>query len=148
MLPQHFVSLDSLPLNDNGKVDRRRLPAPTASLGSAAPDFEAPCSAVEVFLAQTWQDALELQRVSRNDRFFEIGGHSLLCLQVTAQIEEKYGVHLNPRVLLRNNLAQVASQIEAARLTPAEGASAQSRVPKRSGFLQSVLRLGRLVDQE
>jgi hypothetical protein len=140
MVPQHFVTLDRLPLSSSGKIDRRRLPAPTASKDAGAEHVE-PSTEIEQFLAETWQQILELKRVSASDNFFELGGHSLLCLQVTARVEGKYGVHVNPRIILRNSLAQVAQHIQEAvsageDTTAATVVSVQAAASKRTGLME------------
>lgn len=80
MIPTDLVLLDSLPLNRNGKVDEQALPA----LGPAEPDpdFRAPHTGTERWLAETWCAVLRLERVGLDDNFFEIGGHSLLLFEV------------------------------------------------------------------
>ncbi|MET7951715.1 amino acid adenylation domain-containing protein [Micromonospora sp. NPDC005324] len=80
MIPTDLIMLDSLPLNRNGKVDERALPA----LGPAEPDpdFRAPHAGTERWLAETWCAILRLERVGVDDNFFEIGGHSLLLFEV------------------------------------------------------------------
>ncbi|MBN0134002.1 hypothetical protein JTL58_34585, partial [Pseudomonas aeruginosa] len=76
MVPAHLLFLERLPLSPNGKVDRKALPAPDASLLQEA--YVAPRSELECQVAAIWQEVLKLQRVSLDDHFFELGGHSLL----------------------------------------------------------------------
>jgi amino acid adenylation domain-containing protein len=85
MAPRHYVLLDSLPLNVNGKVDRRALPAPDAQ-ASVARRYEAPANALEQQIAELWQQMLGLPRVGRHDNFFELGGNSVLIVQMHAQL--------------------------------------------------------------
>jgi acyl carrier protein len=90
MIPAAFVSLDSMPLTPNGKIDRRALPAP-ASLRTettAAAAYVAPQSDLERIIAGIWQEALQVERVSTQDNFFDLGGHSLLLAQVHARLRE------------------------------------------------------------
>jgi amino acid adenylation domain-containing protein len=111
MIPQHFVVLDRLPLTPNGKVDRKLLPSPSGT-ATADETYVAPSTDKERMLAEMWQEILNVPRVSARDNFFDIGGHSLLCLQMTVRIEQLVGVKLNPRIILRNNLSQVAALLE------------------------------------
>ena len=108
MVPQHFVELDRLPLTPNGKVDRKALPAP-AGAGADARVVVAPRTDAERMLAELFQDTLKLGGVSVHDNFFDLGGHSLLCFQVIAKVQEKTGVRLNPRLMLLNSLEQTAA---------------------------------------
>ncbi len=91
MLPTAFVSLASLPLTQNGKIDRRALPAPGEHRegdSRAAP----PRDVVEEALVRAWTDVLGVSRVSIYDDFFELGGHSLTAVQVLARVRETFGV--------------------------------------------------------
>jgi amino acid adenylation domain-containing protein len=81
MVPVAYVPLTSLPLNPNGKLDRRALPAPDAQ-AYLARHFELPVGVVENALAEIWRDVLGLERVGRHDNFFELGGHSLLATRL------------------------------------------------------------------
>ncbi|OAL58024.1 non-ribosomal peptide synthetase [Halomonas sp. ALS9] len=83
MVPGVLVSLDALPLNANGKVDRKALPEPNLSSSS---QYEAPQGKSEETLAAIWSEVLGVEQVGRHDNFFELGGHSLSALQVLARI--------------------------------------------------------------
>ncbi|WP_249998265.1 amino acid adenylation domain-containing protein [Actinoplanes sp. M2I2] len=84
MMPTDFVVLDSLPINRNGKVDERALPAP----GPAEPDpgFRAPGTGTQRLLADIWCRVLRLERVGLDDNFFDLGGHSLLLAAVQREL--------------------------------------------------------------
>jgi amino acid adenylation domain-containing protein len=94
MVPSAFVTLDSLPLTANGKLDRRALPAPDQSALLTRP-YEAPVGAIETALADIWQDLLGVERVGRHDHFFELGGHSLLVVQLIVRIREHFHVEIS-----------------------------------------------------
>ncbi|WP_395316565.1 amino acid adenylation domain-containing protein [Variovorax sp. UC74_104] len=79
MVPSVLAVLDGLPLNANGKVDRKALPA--AEFASERV-YEAPQGEIEEALAAIWSEVLGVDRVGRNDNFFELGGHSLLALRL------------------------------------------------------------------
>uniref|UniRef100_UPI0013ED45BA non-ribosomal peptide synthetase n=1 Tax=Candidatus Chloroploca sp. Khr17 TaxID=2496869 RepID=UPI0013ED45BA len=93
MIPAVFVSLDALPLNPNGKVDRKALPAPSMP-GQSATQYVAPQTELEQQLAAIWQAVLQLERVGIHDNFFELGGHSLLATQVIAHIRKVFQIAL------------------------------------------------------
>ncbi|MEA2463486.1 MAG: hypothetical protein QOJ98_1233, partial [Acidobacteriota bacterium] len=88
MVPSAFVQLESLPLNANGKVDRKQLPAPDAAL--SVREYVAPQGEIETALADLWQELLHPghndTRVGRNDHFFELGGHSLLIVTMVERL--------------------------------------------------------------
>jgi aryl carrier-like protein len=85
MVPSTFVVLDRLPLTSNGKVDRAALPdeAPVAETR-----YVAPRSPVERALAEIWADVLGVQQVGVQDNFFEVGGDSILSIQVVAMARQ------------------------------------------------------------
>jgi acyl transferase domain-containing protein len=108
-VPSSFVVLDALPLAPDGTVDRRRL----ARLDAAEPEGTAgsvgPRTAMEALVADTWREALGLERVSVHDNFFNLGGHSLLAVRVIGRIEKAIGLRLDPRDLIFQTLEQLAA---------------------------------------
>jgi amino acid adenylation domain-containing protein len=110
MVPQLFVTLDALPLTNNGKVDRKALPDPFAEAATGNErEYLAPRTDTERILAEVFADVLHVERVGLLDNFFELGGHSLLSIQAIHRIEQRTGVRLNPRSLVFDNLEQVAA---------------------------------------
>lgn len=89
MVPSLIVPLDVMPLNSNGKVDRKALPAPEAV--SLQP-YEAPAGEIGQALATIWSEVLRLERVGQHDNFFDIGGHSLLLIRVHRLLEGRLGL--------------------------------------------------------
>jgi len=144
MVPQHFVAMERLPLTPNGKVDRKALPNPIGA-GSDVVDasYVAPNTDREKLLAELWQELLGVPRVSAHDNFFDIGGHSLLCLQMTARLEQVTGTRLNPRIILRNNLSQVAALLPDAPAKPQPAEAPPPPAPARSSLTKRLL--GRLI---
>ncbi len=107
MVPAALVVMEKLPLNANGKIDRKALPEP--ELAGADGVFEAPQGEVEAALARCWVDVLGVARVGRHDNFFELGGDSILSLQIVARMR-KAGWRLTPRQLFeRQTVAQLAA---------------------------------------
>jgi amino acid adenylation domain-containing protein len=98
MVPQRWVVLDHLPLNANGKVDRERLPVPSAIV-EAEGEEETQRTPVEELVAGIWSEVLKLEAVGRNENFFELGGHSLLATQVISRVREVFGVEVGLRRL-------------------------------------------------
>ena len=85
MVPALFMELDAVPVNANGKYDRKQLPAPLAP--AVQPAMAAPASANEHLLHDLWCRALQVERVGVESSFFEVGGHSLLLIQLHAQAQ-------------------------------------------------------------
>ncbi|WP_018350842.1 non-ribosomal peptide synthetase [Longispora albida] len=85
MLPGSLVHLDRIPLNANGKVDRRALPDPEAAAEDTA-SFVAPRTQLEAEIAAIWQAVLALPQVSVEDSFFDIGGHSIRAIALVGAL--------------------------------------------------------------
>lgn len=90
MVPSSYVFLDSMPLTTNGKVDRKALPEPDTIRPNLEETFVAPTGAVESALAEIWAQVLGLERVGVHDNFFDLGGHSLLLMQLHGKLNEKF----------------------------------------------------------
>ena len=121
MLPSVCMVLPALPLNANGKVDRKALPAPerTSARAHAAPQGE-----TEQALAAAWAEVLEIERVGRHDDFFELGGHSLTVLGVQARMQRRLGVQAPLRLYFEHpQLIALAAALDAARHTARQEAA-------------------------
>ncbi len=113
MLPDVYVVLDRLPLNANGKVDRDELPAPTFGRGNAE-GFTAPRSETEAKIAEIWKRVVGVPQLSVFDNFFQIGGHSLLAVQVVIQVRESFGIDVPLSAMFQvPTVAQLADRVEA-----------------------------------
>jgi len=86
-IPSGFIVLDSLPLTPSGKVDRRSLPEPQLERPELATTYTPPSSSLEQQIAEIWQDLLQVDKVGIHDNFFDLGGHSLLIVQVRSRLE-------------------------------------------------------------
>ncbi|WCM49880.1 amino acid adenylation domain-containing protein [Pseudomonas sp. WJP1] len=116
MVPNHMVLLDRLPLNNNGKLDRKALPRVEA--GDAQRAFVAPAEGLEMQLAHIWQEVLKVEKVGRDDNFFELGGHSLLVLQVISRVRQQLQLELSVNSLFSAaNLAEFAERAAQATLS-------------------------------
>jgi hypothetical protein len=117
MVPAHLVLLDRLPLLPNGKVDRKALLRLEITLPSQTPS-RAPRSAMERELAAIWQTLLEVDQVSIEDNFFDLGGHSLKATQLLLMV---YQVHIRAPHLARTGHAACNGNAAGIRLHPAPG---------------------------
>ncbi|HXB57700.1 MAG TPA: phosphopantetheine-binding protein, partial [Vicinamibacteria bacterium] len=119
LVPSVFVLLASLPLTPNGKVDRGALPAPEPEGTELEATYVPPRSELEAAVAGIWCEVLELERVSVHDNFFDLGGHSLLLIQVHARLRERFaGRNLGVVELFRHPTVAAL----AAHLAPRRGA--------------------------
>ncbi|MBV6325854.1 hypothetical protein KVP70_33760, partial [Duganella sp. HSC-15S17] len=85
--------LDGFPLTANGKLDRKALPAPDKS-AVVSRAYEAPQGEIEEALAEIWQDLLGLAQIGRHDHFFEMGGHSLMAVQLVSRLRQVLDVEV------------------------------------------------------
>lgn len=92
MIPAHFVGMDAMPLNANGKIDRKALPIP--DLTGYQSSLVAPRNDTERALLAIWSKILNRNELSIEDNFFDAGGHSLLTMQLFSQIERQFGQRL------------------------------------------------------
>ncbi|HVI72274.1 MAG TPA: amino acid adenylation domain-containing protein, partial [Pyrinomonadaceae bacterium] len=113
MIPSAFVQMDHLPLTPNGKVDRRALPVPDYAGRELTAGYVAPRGPMEELLAGIWSQLLGVERVSRNDNFFEVGGHSLLATRLVSRVRATLNVDIPLRAVFEYpNISQFASYIE------------------------------------
>jgi amino acid adenylation domain-containing protein/non-ribosomal peptide synthase protein (TIGR01720 family) len=153
MIPAFFVLLEAMPRLPNDKVDRHALPVPESRAAAAAEDV-APRNHAEEVLAAIWKHVLRLETVGVHQNFFEIGGDSILGVQVISRAGQE-GLHLTPRQLFSHptiaGLAEVAEQVDgsdAAAVGPVVGPVPlmpiqhwffEQRLPHPEHFNQSIL---------
>ncbi|SJN54191.1 Linear gramicidin synthase subunit D [Vibrio ruber DSM 16370] len=113
MVPQHIVYLAQMPLNANGKIDRKALPEPQLS-GVISAQKTAPQTPVEIALAQAWQLLLGTETVYREDDFFTLGGNSLLAGRLVAMLRRQWALTLPLTAVFRHSeLQALALHVEA-----------------------------------
>jgi amino acid adenylation domain-containing protein len=94
MTPSAIVSLATLPVSANGKLDRAALPAPEAGRRALESDYRPAETPIEELLASIWSEVLRVERVGVDDDFFDLGGHSLLAVKMTARVHAELGIDL------------------------------------------------------
>jgi acyl-CoA synthetase (AMP-forming)/AMP-acid ligase II len=111
MVPAAFVTLDTLPLSPNGKVDRKALPKPDEE--TTDEQFEPPATPTEIALANIWSEVLGVKRIGLQHNFFDLGGHSLLAVRVASRVSAALQTEMPLRTLINNpTLAGCAGQID------------------------------------
>lgn len=117
MVPSAFVFLERLPLTNNGKINRNALPDPIRSIQQNT--YVAPRTETDKVLCEAWQDLLNIEKVGITDNFFQLGGHSLLVMQLIARLR-KNGLRLTARQIFSTpRLVDLADALD--------GASTQSK---------------------
>ena len=112
MVPATVDILDALPLNPNGKTDRRALPAPARAAG---PGGEDALTGTERLVADAVREVLDLARVGRDDNFFRIGGNSLAAVRVAMRLSRETGTRVPPHVVFRaRTVSAIAARLAAA----------------------------------
>jgi amino acid adenylation domain-containing protein/non-ribosomal peptide synthase protein (TIGR01720 family) len=153
MTPSAFVFLARLPLTPNGKIDRRALPAPDQSRADGGRLFTGPRNHIEETLAKIWSNILGVDRVGVHDNFFDLGGDSILSIQIIARANQA-GLGLSPRQLFQHqtvaelaavagiSAAPVAEQgtvIGSVQLTPVQTRFFELDQPEPHHYNQAVL---------
>lgn len=111
MIPSVFVSMNTLPLTVNGKLDHKALPAPEQE-HTASQTYAAPKGPLEKAIADVWAVLLGRSRVGRNDNFFELGGHSLMAIKVVSELKRTLGIRTSLSAIFRTTtVAEFASDI-------------------------------------
>ncbi|NEN81344.1 non-ribosomal peptide synthetase/type I polyketide synthase [Paenibacillus elgii] len=128
MVPALFVPLEALPLTATGKIDRRALPAWTEASASASPGFVPPATDMERRISSVWRQALQTDRVGLHDNFFDLGGHSLLLIEVRDRLSLELSRELSVVELFQYpTVAELASH-----LAGQSAGSSSRRARKRS----------------
>ena len=88
MVPSAFVFIDALPLNANGKLDRKALPAPVRAHSAGPKEFDAPRNEMEKTIAGVWESVLRVEHIGIRDNFFDAGGNSLKLIEAHMRLRE------------------------------------------------------------
>jgi natural product biosynthesis luciferase-like monooxygenase protein/non-ribosomal peptide synthase protein (TIGR01720 family) len=121
MLPAAFVRLEAMPLTPNGKVDRKALPAPDLERPELQQEYLAPRDEAEEALARIWRQVLGLEQVGVHDNFFDLGGDSILAVQIVARANQarlKFSIR---QLMERQTIAELAPVVQHASVGLQEG---------------------------
>ena len=112
MIPTTFVEVEALPMLPNGKLDRKRLPEPSSFQKNFDSNFLAPRDTIEKDLTRIWEVILEVSPIGVRDNFFSLGGHSILAVQLMAQVQQQFGINLALVTLFQSpTIEQLANEI-------------------------------------
>ncbi|HYH13788.1 MAG TPA: AMP-binding protein, partial [Flavisolibacter sp.] len=110
MVPSHLVPLRSIPLNANGKADRKALP--DVRLTPHVPqNYVAPRNKTEKMIASIWGQLLGIEQVGVFDNFFDLGGNSLMAVQIMAKLEKELGAKLPLAILFQHPTVQKLADV-------------------------------------
>jgi len=127
MVPQSFVILDQLPININGKVDKKSLPLPEKRLLLSDAVYVSPKTAIEIELAKVWSRILNVENVGIHDSFFNLGGHSLLVTEALLHIKQAFSINLSFKNFFDEpTISQLAKLIDHPKEDPADELSAST----------------------
>ncbi|MFD5326744.1 amino acid adenylation domain-containing protein [Streptomyces sp. NPDC127092] len=114
MVPETVLAIPELPLTANGKVDRKALVVPDEPAESTA--YQPPASEIERTVAEVWAEMLQVERVGRQDHFFELGGDSLTAMRTVVHLRKALDVEIPIRTIFDNpTLERIAGAIDAVR---------------------------------
>jgi amino acid adenylation domain-containing protein len=119
-VPRHLVLLDQLPRLPDGSVDTAALPLPGSHTDDLSELAVQPKTQGEQLLAGIWRDLLHITQVRTSDNFFDIGGHSLLAVEMAARVQRDTGARLNLLDIANGTLATLAAELPETPQAPAE----------------------------
>jgi acyl carrier protein len=143
MLPSHIAFVEKMPLLPNGKLDRRSLESLSHQRPSLDVPLVSPQNALEKIVANAWKTALKLDEVGVDDNFFDLGGHSLLMLEVKGLLESELEIEIAATDMFEYSTVRAMAQYLAGLepLTPAVAAGQERGAQQRA--VQERTRLAR-----
>jgi len=143
MVPSAFVVLDEFSLTANGKIDRRALPSPQIGL-EIRTNYQPPQSEIEKAIAQVWQQVLQLEKVGIHDNFFDLGGHSIMMLQVNNKLRHILQRDISVVSMFQHPTIHSLAQSLNQQLSPPMFGKTQNRAQKQiASMRRQSLRQGR-----
>lgn len=132
MIPTAILALQALPLTTNGKINYQALPTPSVYRTELQQTHKMPETELEQAIATIWQEVLQVKNIGLYDNFFDVGGHSLLLMQVHYRLKEIADVDMTVLDLfVYPTVAQLAEHLGQRRLETPSFAQSYSRVEKR-----------------
>ena len=101
MIPNRFIHLEKIPVTQNGKADKAKLPDPNSQFSHNS-TYQAPRNDLEVLISETWQAVLQINEIGVFDSFLALGGNSLAAIRITSRMEEQLGLEIPLRELFEH----------------------------------------------
>jgi non-ribosomal peptide synthase protein (TIGR01720 family) len=140
-VPSQFVWMKTLPINANGKVDRQALPKPNYNLRELMTDYIPPVSKTEEVLVALWSKLLGVKEVGTSDNFFDLGGDSIVNIQIVSAARES-GIDISPQQVFDyptiQQLAKVSGTIEVHKAEQGLVTGEFSLLPVQKRFFENV----------
>jgi amino acid adenylation domain-containing protein len=137
MIPHTFTVVDRLPRTINGKLDQASLPEPSVEGVATEQELNLPLTDTERSVAEIWLRVLGLERVGRDQDFFDVGGHSVLAMRIIAEVNSLFGVDVSVRVLFETpTIEAISSQVD--RLKRESKPRAAAAIPRRQKRTQNM----------
>lgn len=145
MIPRSIIVLDELPMLTNGKVDRKALPLPEV-LENTRTSIAVPVNSLQEKMACIWEEVLRVDKVGIHDNYFELGGDSILALQIAAKCQE-VNIHITTKDLFEHQtienislaLENESDEYLNSNLTDLGGANGQPFTPIMKWFFEKEL---------
>ncbi|MDN0197607.1 amino acid adenylation domain-containing protein [Streptomyces sp. S.PNR 29] len=134
MMPQALVPLPELPLSEHGKVNRRKLPPPPAGPAPSAP--VPPRNELERSVAEAWKGIFQVDEVSAEQNFFDIGGHSLLLVELQHRLRQTTGRDIGLLDLFQHTTVRAQAEFFARQREPSAASSVSREGAQRNALLK------------
>ncbi|MEU1485164.1 amino acid adenylation domain-containing protein [Streptomyces sp. NPDC005752] len=134
MIPQAMVTLDQLPLSGHGKVDRSKLPRPAEPAGTATP--LPPGNELERLVASVWKEVFRAETVGAEQNFFDLGGHSLLLVELHHRLRAATGREIELLDLFQHTTVRAQAELLSRQKQGAAPATTRSRGAQQNALLK------------
>lgn len=136
MIPSYFVELEQMPLTPNGKIDKKALPRPDLHRPDLGNNYVAPGNDLENCITELWKNILKIDKIGIHDKFFEMGGNSLLAVQFITELKKLSDYDISIMSIFQYPTIQAL----AAYLTPLQTtANENKKPPQRAKQRQNAL---------
>ena len=111
MVPKTYMILESFPFTSNGKIDRKKLPAPEVNI-SQINAYAPPITTTEIGLVNIWQNLLNVEKIGIHDNFFELGGDSIMAIQLVSRSKSAGFNYMVKDIFSHQTIAKIARHLK------------------------------------